>query len=273
MGRGDVTINLDISGKAVPVKLRDCVHAPDMAHNLISLSRVTDQGFKVVMEGAGMQLLDGNGRVGGYADRVGRLYQMRLKGAPVPVVETALAASTRARTLTQWHHVLGHTPVEVIRQMQGKGLVQDLAIDATDAEMPHCAVCWEAKQTVESFPKESQTEYTAPGQLIVSDVWGPSEVASIHGEKFLVTFTDVYSRYSFIKFLKAKSGVAVAWEELVAFIQNQANISVKKLRADNGGEYISDQNLLPIERDQTRVHSSIFASPEWDLGALESNAP
>ncbi len=90
-------------------------------------------------------------------------------------------------------------------------------------------------------PQESLTVYTAPGHLVVSDVWGPSPEESIFGERFLLTFTDVYSRYSFVYFLKTKGQVADVFEEFAEFMENVANARLKRFRADNGGEFTSNR--------------------------------
>ena len=42
-----------------------------------------------------------------------------------------------------------------------------------------CEACIKAKATHKPFPKESKTEYTAYGDKVVADVWGPATVKSI----------------------------------------------------------------------------------------------
>ncbi len=165
---------------------------------------------------------------------------MRMKEAPVPV-DAAFPSQSGTKTYAQWHRVLGHTPVDVIKQMASKNLVKGLVIDLSDQSVPHCAVCYADKQTAESFPHESLTVYTAPGHLVVSDVWGPSPEESIFGEHFLLTFTDVYSRYSFVYFLKTKGQVADVFEEFAEFMENVANARLKRFRADNEGEFTSNR--------------------------------
>ena len=62
LGRGNMTIDLDISGKRIPITLKDCIHAPKILHNLISLVRVTDTNFQVILKGSKLKLVDPNGK-------------------------------------------------------------------------------------------------------------------------------------------------------------------------------------------------------------------
>ncbi len=243
LGHGDVTIILDVSGKDVLIMLRDCIHTPKILHNLVSLVRVTDAGFKVHLEGSGLQFIQPNGTVAGFADKHDCLYYMQLKETPISLTseDTSFATKSGVKTLAQWHHVLSHTPVDVIKLMASKNMVEGLDIDLSDQMIPHCAMCWEAKQITDSFPQESKTVYTAPGQLIVSDVWGPLLVTSISKEKYTVTFTDVYSRFTTVHFLLEKGQVAEVWENFVEFVENQTKNKVKKFFADNGREFISER--------------------------------
>ena len=44
-------------------------------------------------------------------------------------------------------------------------------------------------------------------ELIHSDVWGPSPVASIGGSRYFVVFIDDYSRYSWIFPMQSRSEI------------------------------------------------------------------
>ncbi len=108
LGRGDVNIVLDVHGKSMPITLRDCVHAPQITHNLVSLTRVTDTGFKVLLEGNGLKFIDPSGTVAGFAEKSGRLYHMRMKEAPVPVDAAFPSQSgtktSRSMAPSAWSH-------------------------------------------------------------------------------------------------------------------------------------------------------------------------
>ena len=76
--------------------------------------------------------------------------------------------------------------------------------------------------------------------LIHSDISGPMPVTSMNGSRYLLTFIDDFSRYTWVFFLKKKSEVCEKISELKALIENACGIKIKILRYDNGGEYVSN---------------------------------
>lgn len=65
-------------------------------------------------------------------------------------------------------------------------------------------------------------------------------VDSIGGSKYILTFTDDYTRYVTVYFLKRKSEVYEKFQEYVNMVENFTGLKVKMLRTDNGGEYVSN---------------------------------
>ncbi|KAG5869384.1 hypothetical protein JTB14_001248 [Gonioctena quinquepunctata] len=60
------------------------------------------------------------------------------------------------------------------------------------------------------------------------------------GARYLLTFTDEFSRKSFGYLLKNKYEVLQKLKEFEVLVENQTNLNIKKLRTDNGGEYCSN---------------------------------
>ncbi|KAF0733956.1 hypothetical protein Ae201684P_002768 [Aphanomyces euteiches] len=57
--------------------------------------------------------------------------------------------------------------------------------------------------------------------------------------RYFITFTDDYTRYGFVYFLKHKWEALQHFQACTAFCRTQFNRQVRCLRSDNGGEYIS----------------------------------
>ncbi|KAH9181384.1 hypothetical protein AeNC1_016640 [Aphanomyces euteiches] len=77
---------------------------------------------------------------------------------------------------------------------------------------------------------------------------------------YYITFTDDYSCYGFLFFLKNKSDALQCFKELTAYCRTQFDLPVQCLRSDNGGEYFSNlfsQFLLEngIQHDATVPHT------------------
>ena len=64
------------------------------------------------------------------------------------------------------------------------------------------------------------------------------QVESKGGSRLLVTFTDDYSRYTTVYFIKRKDDVLSKLQEYVTFVENQSENRghFKVLRSDNDGQ-------------------------------------
>ncbi|KAG8473256.1 hypothetical protein CXB51_035233 [Gossypium anomalum] len=84
----------------------------------------------------------------------------------------------------------------------------------------------------------SSTVYSTPFELVESDVWGPSHVKS-NGFLYYVLFVDMYSRYTWVYFLKSKVEVFQCFLQFNQMVRVQFGGSIKMLQSDWEGEYRS----------------------------------
>ncbi|KAK8685887.1 hypothetical protein V6N13_124919 [Hibiscus sabdariffa] len=75
--------------------------------------------------------------------------------------------------------------------------------------------------------------------LIHSDVCGPMNTLARGGFQYFITFTDDFSRYGYIYLMRHKSEALERFKEFKNEVQNQHGKSIKALRSDRGGEYLS----------------------------------
>ena len=102
-----------------------------------------------------------------------------------------------------------------------------------------CEACAQGKMHRIPFPKKSEKETHQPLQLVRSDLCGPMNVDSVGGSKYVLTFTDDYTRYVTAYFIKNKSEVLSKFVEYVTKMENEIDLRVRAIRTDNGGEYTS----------------------------------
>jgi hypothetical protein len=121
--------------------------------------------------------------------------------------------------------------------MASEQLVNGLILneDSTPANHP-CPGCMHGKIT-RSRSKLGRTRATQVGQLVHSDVCGPMHVTTPKGSRYFVLFTDDFSGYRTVYFLKQKSEVAEIFQEFTNHLRTETGRQVHTLRADNGGEY------------------------------------
>ena len=72
------------------------------------------------------------------------------------------------------------------------------------------------------FPN-SETNYTRPLQLVESNFWGPSPILSSVGFKYYITFVDVYSRFTWIYFLRRKLEALETFIHFKTKVENTLN--------------------------------------------------
>ncbi|VFQ77366.1 unnamed protein product [Cuscuta campestris] len=75
--------------------------------------------------------------------------------------------------------------------------------------------------------------------LIHSDVCGPISTVARGGYSYFVTFTDDLSRYGYVYLMKHKSECFDKFKDFKNEVQKQLGKSIKTLRSDRGGEYLS----------------------------------
>lgn len=107
--------------------------------------------------------------------------------------------------LSVWHSRLGHPCNTTLTKALRHCNIQFKVNKDTSC----CTACHLGKGHKQPF-HQSLTEYTAPLQLVMADVWGPSLVIS-NGFRYYVAFTDAYSRYTWVYFLQRKSDVLVVF--------------------------------------------------------------
>ena len=131
---------------------------------------------------------------------------------------------------------LGHMSERGLQILHGKGALSGIK----SCKLNFCKFCTMGRQRRNSFPT-SQHKTMGLLDLIHTDVWGPSPVASVGGARYYVTFIDGFSRKLWIYFLKHKSEVFQRFKEWKVMVENQKGRKVKVLRSDNGGEYTSGE--------------------------------
>ena len=85
---------------------------------------------------------------------------------------------------------------------------------------------------------ERSTEFLS---LIHTDVCGPMSTQARNGFSYFLTFTDDHSRYGHVYLLKYKSEVFEKFKKYKSEVENQLGQSIKVLRSDRGGEYLSQE--------------------------------
>ncbi|GKB57971.1 retrovirus-related pol polyprotein from transposon TNT 1-94 [Tanacetum coccineum] len=146
------------------------------------------------------------------------------------------------------------------------------AIDGLQkAVVGFCEPCVLGKQKKVSFIKSGNTRKLQRLELVHTDVYGPTFVASIGGSRYYVTFIDDSSRKVWVYFLKNKSEVFNTFKKWKAAVENETNLRVKCLKSDNGGEYSSRDFIEYCAKNGIRMLKTVPETPQQNGVAERMN--
>ncbi|MCI44253.1 retrovirus-related pol polyprotein from transposon tnt 1-94, partial [Trifolium medium] len=78
-------------------------------------------------------------------------------------------------------------------------------------------------------------------ELVHSDICGPINPTSNGGSRYFMTFTDDFSRKTWIYIMKEKSAAFANFKTFKALVEKESGCSILCLRSDRGGEYTSNE--------------------------------
>ncbi|KAH9764272.1 hypothetical protein KPL70_001465 [Citrus sinensis] len=226
-GIGTVSLKLH---NGVTRDLHQVRFVPELKRNLISLGMVDQSGCTIKAEKGEIQVLD-QGKIVMKGVRKNGLYIL-VGSSPVQGIS---ACVTRDKTKL-WHMRLAHISERGLKELSNQGLLGDDKVTSLE----FCEKCVFGKATRLKFSSgRKETKQTL--DYIHSDLWGPSQVPSLGGARYFVSFIDDYSRKVWIYVLKHKSEVLGKFKEWDTLIENQTGKKIKRLRTDNGLEYCSKE--------------------------------
>lgn len=220
-------LSANLSGEAVFTNKKgkqfsfNVLYVPSLSYNLISVNKLVNSNFVVSFRDNICEIVDKKSmNVYFLAKRFNGIYIF--SGDTVAASSDDRVADHKsldfAGALIQ-HQRLGHL-----------GKSTDFCTDCAVGKFPRRSM---KKKTV----KIPSTERLA---IIHSDLVGPLP-NSLGGSKYLLTFTDDYSRKVFVYLLKRKSEVYQKVLNFVQMVETQTGNKLKILQCDNGGEYINNK--------------------------------
>ena len=244
---GELTIGVvDENGKAIDPIIITASRNNSSPMNLLSVSKLCKQGMSFhfaeydsyfMYKGKRFTLVEENGM---YVIRLNELLKAEeltdICSSPGVADGEMLAL---AATYDLWHERFGHASKQRLKFMYDNGMVEGLDVGGKHKhdKKCKCANCLSinnAKVHIGDTRKFAD-EVTQRGELVYTDLAGPYP-ADVHGYRYVIAFTDTYSRYSTCYFLKRKSEAENAFKAYLSLCKRDGVI-VKRIRSDNGGEF------------------------------------
>ncbi|GJZ12875.1 retrotransposon protein, putative, ty1-copia subclass [Tanacetum coccineum] len=225
------TYHLELPSGLVIV-LNNCHYAPSITRGVILVSRLFDDGFINHFDDNNDLLVSKN-----------NLVYFKV----VPRNDSSLL----------WHCHLGHIIKKRIKMLQHDGLLNSIDIES----LGKCVSCLSGKMARKPYSHQVERAKDLLG-LIHTDVCGPFRIVSRQGASYFVTFTDDFSRYGYVYLLKHKHEVFETFKVFQKEVENQLGKTIKSLRSDRGGEYMSQEFLDHLKEHGIIAHRTPPYTPQ-----------
>jgi transposase InsO family protein len=96
------------------------------------------------------------------------------------------------------------------------------------------------KQHREPIPKSAKWRASKKLELVHSDICGPITPNSNGGSRYFMTFTDDFSRKTWIFLLHDKASAFDEFKKFKVLVEKESNCQIMCLRTDRGGEFTSN---------------------------------
>ena len=262
VGKGDVWVYLpNGKEKASRVLLKGVLYAPAMGVTLVSISCIAAAGSTVVFTGNTCQIFNNERKVIGIIQMKSGLYRV-FSTRPL---EGEYAGKARVVvSIDELHRRLGHVSHERARMLVSKSHVEGVELDM--ASKPSvCESCEWAKGERKAITRVHEGQRTTEiGGEIHSDLWGPAPVETINRKFYYISFTDDFSRFTSVYFLRTKDEAFESYKAYEAWMKTQHNHPIKALRSDRGGEYLDAEFSAHLKKAGTIRKLTTHDTPEYN---------
>ena len=218
--------------------LDNCYYVPTICRNIISVSCLDNDGFSFIIKNNNCSIFHKDMFYANAYLQDG-LYVINLQNSNNSHVYNITTKKFKSNDLNStylWHCRLGHINEKRISKLHQVGLLNSFDFESYDT----CESCLLGKMTKDPFTGHSERANELL-DLIHTDVCGPLSSDARGGYKYFITFTDDFSRYGYVYLMRHKSESFEMFKSFQNEVQNQLGKTIKALRSDRGGEYLSQE--------------------------------
>ena len=218
------------------LELDNCYYVLAMSRNIISISCLDMVGFSLIIQNNTCSIYYDDIFYGD-AHLSNGLYILNHdnpNAKSIYNINTKRFRSNDLNTTYLWHYRLGHINEKCISKLYQDGLLHSFDFESYEV----CESCLLGKMTKAPFTGDSERVDDLLG-LVHNDVCGPISSTAKGGYQYFITFIDDYSRYGYLYLMKHKDESFEKFKTFKNEVQNQLGKSIKALRTDRGGEYLS----------------------------------
>ena len=243
LGIGDVKINLTIGNKTIIWTLQNCLHAPTVPINLISVGALQEHHMSITFafQKTTISFPPSHPYLSGLsfdAHVTRRLSLLNLAFILPPTLPIALQLFSIAPNSPDiWHRRFGHLGHEASKDVLNGQYVTGINKPSIPYPIaPRCIPCLIGKSPQAPYPHNSKRA-TSIGDLVHIDTCGPFPTLTPKKEAFFTIFLDDASNFGVTTLLSAKSGAFQAWKKVEASWELTSGNHIKAVRFDGAKEF------------------------------------
>ena len=186
-GVGKVSLLLlDKDGIERCVTFSDCLFLPDHSHNLISVSKLRQNGAHVNF-GQSLSIFV-NGRATIPFEEHANLYVLKGKSFDL------CSFSGEKEEAVLWHHRLGHNNFKIVKRLAHHFSGMSLKNSAFD-KLCCCEVCKISKSRRQPVSRKMEKRKSSKLDLVFTDILGPMSTTSLGGNRYAISFTHCFLHF------------------------------------------------------------------------------
>ena len=237
VGVGLIDLNLLINSKKTLVELREVYCLPKLSCNLISLGVLEKRGLTWSGTSGRLEVRDRNELIM-QAIRTDTVYTLYTTQARISEPIRAFKVSTLSKQ-ELWHHRLAHLNHADLQRLCTLAEGIDLSENPANNK-PFYEACTLGKQ-YKTICRKKMTPANYAGKRMHVDLYGGGKTipTTRYRLKLFIIFTDDYTLYKWVYFLKRKDDAAQKIRDHIIIFERQYAAKVKRIRIDNGTEFMS----------------------------------
>ncbi|KAL5857492.1 hypothetical protein ACOSQ3_004950 [Xanthoceras sorbifolium] len=255
--------SIKISNK---IELKSVIHVPNLSCNLLSVSKLSqDSNCLIIFYPTKCEFQDmAMGKMIGSAEMKDGLYYF--EDSQSNMLTQGLNCNMNSipvkDQIMMWHLRLGNPSFAYLKHLF-PSLFQSVSIK--DFQYDTC--CF-SKSTSTPYYYSKPYRSSQPFYHIHSDVWGPSNIPTLSGKWWFVTFIDDHTHLCWIYLMNTKSEVEKHFKTFFHMVENQFQTKISILRSDNGTEFFN-QHLSSFLTENDIQHQSTCRNTPQQNGIVE----
>jgi hypothetical protein len=222
-------------------EFKDVLYVPNLSTNLLSIYQITHCGggnkVEFLPDSVVVQKLKDDSLFAlGKINHATRLYSFSHLVPKSP--SHALLTHSQSQNKL-WHERYGHLSFHYLHQLISKNMVKGLPkINFYKGE---CSTCSMDMHLEEKFDKGKSWRALVVLELVHTILVGPFSVTSVRKGRYVLTFIDDFSRYTWVYFLDHKNEEFNKFLAFKSHVEKQSSKAIKVLHMDNESRYVNSR--------------------------------